>query len=138
MIGARTGGREAALKMLFGLEATEADPERAVLLYWREFGGDAETRPYADETVLGVMNEREQVDEIIRKASEHWRLERMTRVDRNVLRLGTWELLHRTDVPRRGHTRRGRRARQALRERGVRRFRQRRPQSDCRKLGSSR
>jgi N utilization substance protein B len=98
-MGARTGGREAALKMLFGIEATQTDAETAIALYWREFGGDVETRPYADESVRGVVGEREQLDETIGGASEHWRIERMTRVDRNVLRLGTWELRHRRDVP---------------------------------------
>jgi len=99
-MGARTGGREAALKMLFAVEASQSDFDSAIALFWREFGGDPETRPYADESVRGVLDEREALDEIIRTASEHWRLERMTRVDRNVLRLGTWELKHRPDVPR--------------------------------------
>jgi N utilization substance protein B len=99
-MGARTSGREAALRMLFGLEASEADVEQAVLSYWREFGGDAEARGYADDAVRGVMSERDAIDEVVRRASEHWRLERMTRVDRNLLRLGTWELTRRLDVPR--------------------------------------
>src|SRR5438874_2539206 len=98
-MGARTGGREVALKILFGLEATQADVEKAIVSYWREFGGDPETRAYAEESVRGVLAEQDLLDETIRKASEHWRLERMTRVDRNVLRLGTWELGHRADVP---------------------------------------
>jgi N utilization substance protein B len=85
--------------MLFGIEATQTDVETAIALYWREFGGDAETRPYADESVRGIAKEREELDETIRVASLHWRIERMTRVDRNVLRLGTWELRHRDDVP---------------------------------------
>jgi N utilization substance protein B len=99
-MGARTGGREAALKMLFAVEASQTDLDSAIALFWREFGGDPETRPYADESVRGVLDEREALDETIRTASENWRIERMTRVDRNVLRLGTWELKHRTDVPR--------------------------------------
>ncbi len=99
-MGARTAGRESALKMLFGLEATDGDVEAAIVLFWREFGGDPEARPYADEAVRGVIEKRADLDETIRVASEHWRLERMTRVDRNVLRLGTWELLHKSDVPR--------------------------------------
>ena len=86
--------------MLFGLEATQADVEAAIIAYWREFGGDAESRPYADESVRGVIGELATLDETIRVASENWRLERMTRVDRNVLRLGTWELRQRSDVPR--------------------------------------
>jgi N utilization substance protein B len=85
--------------MLFGLEATQAEVETAIVTYWREFGGDPETRAHAEESVRGVIAELSSLDETIRAASEHWRLERMTRVDRNVLRLGTWELLHRGDVP---------------------------------------
>jgi N utilization substance protein B len=99
-MGARTGGREAALKMLFALEASQTDLETAIALFWREFGGDPETRPYADESVRGVLEKRDDLDETIRIASDNWRIERMTRVDRNVLRLGTWELKYQTDVPR--------------------------------------
>jgi transcription antitermination protein NusB len=99
-MGARTSGREAALKMLFGLEASEADVQEAIVSYWREFGGDSEARAYADDAVRGVMSEHAAIDGIIRAASENWRLERMTRVDRNLLRLGTWELTRRLDVPR--------------------------------------
>jgi N utilization substance protein B len=99
-MGARTGGREAALKMLFALEASQTDLDTAVSLFWREFGGDPETRPYADESVRGVLEKRDDLDETIRVASDNWRIERMTRVDRNVLRLGTWELKYKTDVPR--------------------------------------
>src|SRR4051812_13799251 len=98
-MGARTGGREAPLKILFGIEATQTDAETAISAYWREVGGDIETRPYADESGRGGTSQREQLDRTIGSASEHWRIERMTRVDRNVLRLGTWELLHRRDVP---------------------------------------
>lgn len=98
--GARTAGREAALQMLFGIETADTDPEEAVARFWREMAGDPEGREYADELVRGVTDERERVDGIIVRASQHWRLDRMTRVDRNVLRLGTWELLHQSEVPR--------------------------------------
>src|SRR5262245_50753934 len=100
MMGARTSGREAALQMLFGIEATGNDPNGAIDLFWGEFGGEPEGRSYADEAVRGVSATREALDGAICAASQHWRLERMARVDRNVLRLGTWELLHRSDVPR--------------------------------------
>lgn len=99
-MGARTSGREAALQMLFALE-TSGDPiERVVSAYWRETPGDPEGRDYADAVARGVANELAQVDEAVRKASTNWRLERMARVDRNVLRLGAWELIHSHAVPR--------------------------------------
>jgi N utilization substance protein B len=99
-MGARTSGREAALQMLFGIEASASEPDDAIHAYWRELPGEAEGRPYADELVRGVRADVERVDDKIRAASKNWRLERMTRVDRNLLRIGTWELLCKPDVPR--------------------------------------
>ena len=99
-MGARTTAREAALQMLFAIEATETDPEQAIGDFWRELPGDAEGRPYADEAVRGVRASVTDLDARIVKASKNWRLERMTRVDRNLLRLGAWELVKKTDVPR--------------------------------------
>jgi N utilization substance protein B len=86
--------------MLFAIEASGSEAERAIADYWHELPGDADGRVYADELVRGVASELALVDERIRAASKNWRLERMTRVDRNLLRLGVWELLRRLDVPR--------------------------------------
>lgn len=86
--------------MLFACEATACPVETMIREFWRELPGDAEGRPYADQTVRGVMARLGEVDDRIRGASHNWRLERMTRVDRNVLRIGTWELLEHVDVPR--------------------------------------
>ncbi len=99
-MGARTTGREAALQMLFALEAGNGSAERVITHYWRLTPGDPEGHEYADEVVRGVADELAAVDEAIKKASTNWRIERMARVDRNVLRLGAWELVHSTDVPR--------------------------------------
>jgi N utilization substance protein B len=74
----------------------------AIELFWRSFidGVDPEGRAYADEAVRGVATTCGDLDRLIVDASVHWRLERMARVDRNILRLGAWELAHRQDVPR--------------------------------------
>jgi N utilization substance protein B len=100
-MGARHSGREAALQMVFQLEASGAPAEEVVSLFWRSFDADAdpEGRPYADAIVRGVASSQTELDGIITSASSNWRLERMTRVDRNILRLGAWELAHRPDVP---------------------------------------
>jgi N utilization substance protein B len=86
--------------MLFAVEATSASAAQVLRDFWREFPGDAEGRPYAESLVLGVVAEREDLDGRISRASEHWRINRMTRVDRNVLRIATWELLQTPDTPR--------------------------------------
>ncbi len=86
--------------MLFQVEASTATAELAISLFWRHFEADPEGRQYADELVLGISDKRAEVDARIVAASANWRLERMTRVDRNVMRLGAYELMYRPDVPR--------------------------------------
>jgi len=86
--------------MLFAIDATGGDVDDAIRDFWRELPGDAEGREYADQLVRGVREGADKLDERIRAASQNWRLERMARIDRNALRLGAYELLTRTDVPR--------------------------------------
>lgn len=85
--------------MLFALESG-GSIERVIQHYWRLTPGDPEGREYADGVARGVADELARVDDMIRKASVNWRLERMARVDRNILRIGAWELVHSNDVPR--------------------------------------
>jgi N utilization substance protein B len=87
--------------MLFQVEASGVTSDQAVELFWRTFeDADPEGRPYADAVVRGVVENLEAIDKRVTAASQNWRLERMSRVDRNLLRLGTWELMFRSDVPR--------------------------------------
>jgi N utilization substance protein B len=100
-MGARRSGREAALQMLFQLEASGVTPESAIELFWRTYeDADPEGKGYADTIVRGVSENLAAIDKRVAAASQNWRLERMSRVDRNLLRLGTWELMLRADVPR--------------------------------------
>lgn len=87
--------------MLFQVEASGVTPAHAVALFWRTFeDADPEGRAYADVAVVGVVENLTALDARITSASQNWRIERMSRVDRNLLRLGTWELMFRSDVPR--------------------------------------
>jgi N utilization substance protein B len=99
-LGARHSGREAALQMAFQMEASGASADEVAELFWRSFDPEPEGRAYANEAIRGIAGARDRVDAEIVKASANWRLERMTRVDRNILRLGAWELLEQLDVPR--------------------------------------
>lgn len=98
--GARSAAREAALQMLYAAELGRHDVDRLINDFWREFPGDAAGRSYADGAVRGVLAQRERIDEHVVRASQNWRLERMTPIARNVLRLGTWELLEQREIPR--------------------------------------
>ncbi len=85
--------------MLFQIEASGVEAEKAIALFWRNFEADPEGRLYAEDIVRGIESKRAEVDSAITAASSNWRIERMARVDRNLLRLGAWELLFRSDVP---------------------------------------
>ena len=99
-MGARSAAREAALQMLYAAEIGKHLPETLLKDFWREFPGDAEGRAYADSAVRGVLEQRAQLDERVVNASANWRIERMSPIARNVLRLGTWELLNQPEIPR--------------------------------------
>lgn len=86
--------------MLFQLEASGASAGQTIELFWRAFEADPEGRSYADTVVRGVEERLRDIDKRITSASQNWRLERMGRVDRNLLRMGTWELMVQKDVPR--------------------------------------
>jgi N utilization substance protein B len=116
-MGARTGGRAVAVQVLYALDAAGmlegdrrrvVDADAAVATYFRAFEDkdaqpeeiDPEARAFATELLRALAGKLDDVDEAIRKASTNWRLERMPRVDRNLLRVATFELRERSDVPR--------------------------------------
>lgn len=94
--GTRHKAREAALQMLFAADLYKVDPDRLTEDYWNEFGDtsiDTKTREFADKLVGGTLRELATIDERIKTRAEHWRIERMAIVDRNVLRLAVYEFL---------------------------------------------
>jgi len=99
-MGSRTRARECALQALYQLDLSGGEAReavRAVLAHFEE--ADESTERFADELVRGVQSERTQIDEIIQQSSTHWKLDRMARVDRNILRLAVYEILRRADIP---------------------------------------
>ncbi len=65
----------------------------------REFAPDFDDKGFAHVLLEGVMTNKEEIDGLIVKYAPEWPLEQITNVDRNVLRLGIYELLHNPDVP---------------------------------------
>ena len=63
-------------------------------------GQAAAAYDYGKSLVTGTLEHREEIDRLIREQAEHWRLERMPVVDRNILRLAVYEFLYETDVPK--------------------------------------
>ena len=99
-MGTRREARELALQALYQLDVTgEGDPGRGLALFWTHFEAEPDARSFARELVDGVREHHERIDGLIGASAEHWRLPRLSRVDLNLLRLATFELLARPDIP---------------------------------------
>jgi transcription antitermination factor NusB len=98
-MGKRRHARELALKVLFHMEFSPGDPAECFDLVSGNFGSPEAIRPFSRQVVLGVCEKRESLDATIRDASQHWRLERMNLVDRNILRIALFEALFMKEVP---------------------------------------
>lgn len=99
--GTRHKARECALQMLFSADMAGSVGETLTHDYWNELGDaaiDDKTREFANELATGTLENITAIDDRIRTRAEHWRIERMAIVDRNVLRLAVYEFLYR-DTP---------------------------------------
>ncbi|PPK96026.1 N utilization substance protein B [Kineococcus xinjiangensis] len=96
-MSARTKARRRALDVLFEAEQRQV-PARTVLAE-RAARAEQPFNEYTGVLVEGVEAERARIDELLATYAQGWTLERMPAVDRNVLRLGTWEVLYNPDVP---------------------------------------
>jgi len=95
----RTKARERALQALYQIDVAAEGIDDALSRFWRSFEPvEREVMTLAEGLVRGVAAHRRAIDETIERISTNWRLDRMGKVDRNVLRLAVYELL-RTDVP---------------------------------------
>jgi transcription antitermination factor NusB len=96
----RRKAREVALQFLYQLELTGAgDPGPHDDEFWARHPVDADTRVFTDGLVRGAKSHQAKIDQVIGQFAEHWDLERMAVVDRNILRLAVYELLFTLDVP---------------------------------------
>ncbi len=96
----RTKAREYALQILYAIDITKEDPVTCIERFWDstdEPSGDV--KEFTGEIVTGVSDKRDDIDKLISKHATNWQLDRMAVIDRNVLRLATYELLFREDIP---------------------------------------
>ncbi|HUU81813.1 MAG TPA: transcription antitermination factor NusB [Acidobacteriota bacterium] len=98
-MGKRRRARELAIQVLFHLEFSPDDPNKAFDLICQSFNYQRSTRSFSKELVLGVCEKKKDLDKLLTEASKNWRLERMSRLDRSILRLATFEMLFREDIP---------------------------------------
>jgi N utilization substance protein B len=103
-MGLRRQARERAVQALYQLDSndslTSSHTAETLRVFWQSLDpAEPEVEVLAAPLIQGVLSHLGELDEAVEKVSVNWRVSRMAKVDRNVLRLGAFELLHRPDVP---------------------------------------
>ena len=96
----RRRAREYALQVLFQLDVTNNKFTDEVLKnFWKNIKEDDDVKEFANDIVIGTRENIDSIDKIIKKTAEHWAINRIAVVDRNILRAAAYELLYRSDIP---------------------------------------
>ena len=95
----RTQARELALQLMYQLDLRGDEILDEVNAALSPGAGDPEMLDFARELVHGCREKRADIDRQIEEVAKNWQLKRMAAIDRNILRLATYELLYREDIP---------------------------------------
>lgn len=101
-MGARRKARECALQMLFQYDIARPRVDELIETYWQEMNESprSDVTDFASKLVSGTIDHLDEIDERIRRRTEHWRISRMAVVDRNLLRLAVYEFLFEPETPK--------------------------------------
>jgi len=95
----RRKAREIALQVLYSLNFVNIDEQDALDLFWGNFVAPKTAKEFAAFLVRGTCQHKEELDKLIAGCSDNWSLDRMSRVDINILRLAVFEFLYCDDIP---------------------------------------
>ena len=98
-MGRRRKSRESALQVLYQLNITKQDAAAAFTQFEDHFLPDGAADDFVKRLVHGVLEHRLELDRLIEKYSEHWRIDRIDMIDRNILRMALFELLYCEEIP---------------------------------------
>ncbi|MBW2648176.1 MAG: transcription antitermination factor NusB [Deltaproteobacteria bacterium] len=98
-MGTRQRSRELALQALFQLDFNKNNLLDAVELFCKNFEVSKSARPFFSRLVEGVLQHKNDIDQLIERFSSNWKISRMSRVDRNIMRIAAFELLYCDDIP---------------------------------------
>lgn len=95
----RTQARRLALKFLYQVEITKESSTEGLEEFWQQRKTSKTIKEFATRLVQGTLANLAKIDEVISQYAQNWQLKRMAAIDRNILRLGCFELLFLEDIP---------------------------------------
>ena len=91
--------REYVLQMLFQYDFTPRDVSQMIGEFWKDKDVEEPVKGFADLIFNGTIEHLVEIDNTIKETTEHWVMDRMAKVDRNILRFACYEILFRNDIP---------------------------------------
>jgi len=98
-VGGRRYGRIIALTALYQIEIANLPPEKVLKFEWIDKSIDEEIKNFATELIKGTLEHIDEVDSLIKKYSKNWSFDRISAVDKSILRFSIYSLLYRKDIP---------------------------------------
>lgn len=98
-MGSRRKARECALQLLYQIDVGGQNISEAQGLYWATHEVEDDIKEFADSLVGGVREHLIEIDDLLSLYSTNWKISRMASIDKNVLRIAIYELLHCPDIP---------------------------------------
>ncbi len=98
-MGGRRYGRIIALTALYQIEIANLPPEKVLKFEWIDKSIDEEIKIFATELIKGTLEHIDEVDSLIKKYSKNWSFDRISAVDKSILRFSIYSLLYRKDIP---------------------------------------
>lgn len=98
-MGKRRRARELALQCLYQWDFHGAGGDEPIQIFWESRHDSEQIKDFAETIVEGVKRDCGKIDELIESQSRHWKLYRMSRIDRNILRIAVFEMLDCEDIP---------------------------------------
>ncbi|MBI2876137.1 MAG: transcription antitermination factor NusB [Candidatus Tectomicrobia bacterium] len=99
-MGKRRQSREEALKVLYQIDLCKRkDLVEVFAFHWEQNPSPAEVKEFAQQLVIQTLQQQEEIDTTIQRFSKNWTLDRMSYIDRNILRMAVCELRFMQDIP---------------------------------------
>ena len=95
----RTLARESALKILYRIEISKESVDSSIEDFWTIEKAHKEVVDFANDLVRGTHENLSKIDELVSKHTDNWEIKRIAVIDKNILRMGVFELLYKEDIP---------------------------------------
>lgn len=99
-MGVRREGREHAVQALYAIELSPSQPREAIHLFFESDRFNRNSKEFAIELLHGILDKAVELDARISEKSANWSLSRMAKIDLAIIRLASYELIYRADIPK--------------------------------------